>query len=167
MRTATAKKMDRPSKADPGVSLRIVHEGYGPSAWHGANLKVAISDVTPTLALWRPRPGRHNIAEVTLHHAWCVHSAIGQLTGNVVAPFGLTGENWFDVSDESTIGWSAITALLETEQKEFAETIAAIGAGRIKSPLADRERFDLALGITCHAVYHAGQIQLIKALSAE
>ena len=29
---------------------------------------------------------------------------------------------------------------------------------------ADAERFDLILGITCHAVYHAGQIQLIKRL---
>jgi hypothetical protein len=26
------------------------------------------------------------------------------------------------------------------------------------------ERFALVLGITCHAVYHAGQIQLIKRL---
>ena len=30
---------------------------------------------------------------------------------------------------------------------------------------ADRaEAFDLVLGITCHAVYHAGQVQLIKRL---
>jgi hypothetical protein len=26
------------------------------------------------------------------------------------------------------------------------------------------QRFTLVLGITCHAVYHAGQIQLIKRL---
>jgi len=30
--------------------------------------------------------------------------------------------------------------------------------------LPERERFDLVLGITCHAIYHAGQIQLVKAL---
>jgi len=29
---------------------------------------------------------------------------------------------------------------------------------------SEKERFDLALGVTCHAVYHAGQIQLIKVL---
>jgi hypothetical protein len=39
-----------------------------------------------------------------------------------------------------------------------------VGAGRVTSPLGETERFDLFLGITCHAVYHAGQIQLIKRL---
>jgi hypothetical protein len=35
------------------------------------------------------------------------------------------------------------------------------------SALADAERFNLVLGITCHAIYHAGQIQLIKRLRGE
>ncbi len=39
---------------------------------------------------------------------------------------------------------------------------ADLGAGRIQSKLSDAERFNLVLGITCHAVYHAGQIQLLK-----
>jgi hypothetical protein len=34
----------------------------------------------------------------------------------------------------------------------------AIEAGTLTSPRTDAERFDLILGITCHAVYHAGQI---------
>ena len=29
---------------------RIVQEGYGENAWHGANLKTALADVTPELA---------------------------------------------------------------------------------------------------------------------
>jgi hypothetical protein len=36
--------------------------------------------------------------------------------------------------------------------------------GAARSPLTDSERFDLVLGITCHAVDHTGQIQLIKKL---
>jgi hypothetical protein len=34
-------------------------------------------------------------------------------------------------------------------------------------PLAAAERFNLVLGITCHAIYHAGQIQPIKRLREE
>jgi len=34
----------------------------------------------------------------------------------------------------------------------------------LASPLGESEWLDLVLGITCHAVYHAGQIQLIKRL---
>jgi hypothetical protein len=33
--------------------------------------------------------------------------------------------------------------------------------------LKNDAQLDLVLGITCHAIYHAGQIQLIKRLRAE
>ena len=49
----------------------------------------------------------------------------------------------------------------------MATAIADIRVGRAQSSLTDAERFDLVLGITCHAVYHAGQVQLIKRLGAE
>ena len=39
-------------------------------------------------------------------------------------------------------------------------------SGKGGNKLTDAERFDLVLGITCHAVYHAGQIQLLKRLHA-
>jgi hypothetical protein len=47
---------------DARVMARIIDEGYGPGAWHGADLKAALADVGPELAFWRPSPGRHNIA---------------------------------------------------------------------------------------------------------
>jgi len=46
-----------------------------------------------------------------------------------------------------------------------SDTVHAIAQGRIASPLGEAEQFDLVLGITSHAIYHAGQIQLLKALS--
>lgn len=49
---------------------RIADEGYGPGAWHGNDLKAAVADVSPDVAFWRPAAGRHNIAEIALHHAW-------------------------------------------------------------------------------------------------
>jgi hypothetical protein len=42
--------------------------------------------------------------------------------------------------------------------------VQAIGARRVSSPLSPAEQFDLVLGVTCHAVYHAGQVQLLKKL---
>ena len=51
---------------DPTMNLRILEEGYGPGAWHGADLRAALTDVSPRLAFWRPGPGRHNIAEIAL-----------------------------------------------------------------------------------------------------
>jgi len=79
---------------------RVLDEGYGPGAWHGPDLKAALADVTPELAFWRPAAGRHNIAEVALHHAYCARSVRGQLSGTVPEPFVLEGEDWFELPDE-------------------------------------------------------------------
>lgn len=97
------------------LESRVLREGYGPGASHGPDLKAALADVTPELAVWRPASGRHSIAEIALHHAYCTRAVRSQLSGQPAEPFVVEGD-----------------------------------------------RFGLVLGITCHAVYHAGQVQLIK-----
>jgi hypothetical protein len=150
-----------------GIESRVLNEGYGPGAWHGADLKAALADATPELAFWRPAPGRHNIAEIALHHAFCARAVQSQLSGRSPEPFVLAGEGWFDVADEHTLSWPTIRATVESEQQRLAALVADLEAGKATSPLADAERFSLVLGITCHAIYHAGQIQLIKRLRGE
>jgi DinB superfamily len=164
MSTATSVKTATASGVDSSVLARVAREGYGPGAWHGPDLRAALGDVTAEQAFRRPAPGRHNIAEVALHHAFFVRSVRGQLAGVAPEPFVLEGEDWFEVSDESRLTWSQILGVVESQQRRLTETIANLGAGRAR-PSADVEPFDLVLGITCHAVYHAGQIQLVKRLT--
>jgi hypothetical protein len=157
---------DRPAVSSD-LESRILREGYGPGAWHGADFKAALADVTPALAYRRPAAGRHNIAEIALHHAWCLRSVTAQVSGAQGEPFPLEGEDWFDLPDEKTLAWSTVLSRVESEQKRLAAAIADIESGRKPSALAalaDEERFNLVLGITCHAVYHAGQVQLVKKL---
>lgn len=148
------------------LESRILTEGYGPGAWHGPDLKAALTDVTPALAFRRPASGRHNIAEIAVHHAYCARTVIAQLTGTPGEPFVLEGEDWFDLADERTLSWSRILATVESLQKQLASTVSDIETGKKPSAVSDKERFNLVLGITCHAVYHAGQVQLIKKLAA-
>jgi DinB superfamily len=148
----------------PSVLTRIVEEGYGPGAWHGPDLRAALRDVTPEVAFERPAPERHNIAEVTMHHAWSVRSVIGQLIGRPPGPFPLDGEDWFRLTGSSGPTWMDILTTLQTHQKQLGAAVAHLGSHPTVSPLPEAERFDLVLGITCHAVYHAGQVQLIKRL---
>jgi hypothetical protein len=150
-----------------GVESRVLKEGYGPGAWHGPDLKAALADINPALAFWRPAPGRHNIAEIALHHAYCARGVRAQLSGRAADPFVLAGEDWFDVGDAKTLSWPRIQAALESEQQRLSGLVDDIEAGKVVSPVADAERFNLVLGITCHAIYHAGQIQLIKRLRGE
>jgi hypothetical protein len=155
--------MTTTSAATTDVLSRILQEGYGAGAWHGPDLKAALTEVTDKTAFKRPAPGRHNIAEIALHHVWCVRSVTGKLTGTEPGKFILEGEDWFELSGERPT-WPEIVALLDAEQKKLGKAVAKLSAGRAESPLSESERFDLVLGITCHAVYHAGQIQLVKRL---
>ena len=160
MSTSTEREQISQSR----LSSRVLQEGFGPGAWHGPDLKAALADVTSSLALWRPAAGRHNIAEIALHHAYFVRSVRAQLSVAPAEPFVAEGEDWFDVSDEHRLSWTAIYTTLQSEQDRLRATLDDIETGRSTSAMTPDERFALVLGITCHAVYHAGQIQLIKRL---
>jgi hypothetical protein len=145
------------------ILARTLAEGYGSGAWHGPDFKAALADVTDDLAFRRPAADRHSIAEIALHHAYCTHSVRERLAGAKPEPFILEGDDWFVVPDLSRLTWRQIVEVVDAEQRKLADVVVGIGAGRT-SPLTEAEQFDLVLGITCHAVYHAGQVQLIKKL---
>jgi hypothetical protein len=147
-----------------GIESRVLNEGYGPGAWHGPDLKAALADVTGDQAFRRPAEGRHNIAEIALHHAYCARAVRGQLTGSPLESFVLEGEDWFSLHDNGTLSWTQVQSAVETEQQRLTDVIVDIDARRLQSPLNASDRFNLVLGVTCHAVYHAGQVQLIKRL---
>jgi hypothetical protein len=162
--SATAAKTPSPTGLPVSTFNRILDEGYGPGAWYGADLRAATAEVAPAAALTRPAPERHNIAEIALHHASWAGQIASKLTGTAPAPFPLEGEDWFEVSDESRLSWSAIAAALEASQQRLSQAVLEIASGARTSPLGEAERFDLVVGIAGHAAYHAGQIQLIKKL---
>ena len=150
-----------PAKIPVSTALaqRILDEGYGPGAWHGNDMKAALADVSPKIAYWRPGPGRHNIAEIAIHHAYYQHSVRGRLTGAKLEPFVLPGDDWFAIDDEKAMAWKKVLDVVASMQKKLADVAGG------PSILPGDERLGLLLGITCHAVYHAGQVQLIKALA--
>ena len=154
----TAKVLTQ-TASNADTLARVLREGYGPGAWHGPDLAAAIADVTDKQAYRRPAPGRHNIAEIALHHAWVLRNVITQFTRRTPADFPLDGEDWFVLDDARALKWSAIRDLLASY---YSDLEAAAGAGELQSN--ETEVFDVVLGVTCHAVYHAGQIQLVKRL---
>jgi hypothetical protein len=160
--TATVTKTPTPTGLPAAAFNRILDEGYGPGAWYGADLRSAVGDVSDAGAFARPAAGRHNIAEVALHHAYWAEQITARLTGAEPAAFPLEGEDWFELNDASRLPWRAITAALEASQVRLSQAVSEVASGARTSPLGEAERFDLVVGITGHAAYHAGQIQLIK-----
>ena len=144
---------------------KILAQGYGPGAWHGPDMKAALDGVSAELAHFRPSPERHSIAEVALHHAFTVRNVRAKIAGSAPEPFPMEGEDWFAVTPKTKPAWPAVQKLVEKEHAALAQLVADVNEGRLASPLSEDERFEVVLGITCHAAYHAGQIQLLKKLA--
>jgi hypothetical protein len=157
--TETLTKTPTPTGFPPLTLNRVLDEGYGPGAWYGADLRTATDGLTAKAAFARPAPGRHNVAEIALHHAYWATQLAAKLTGAAPPQFPLDGEDWFDLNDESRLSWKAVRATLEEAQARLSKAVRSTS-----SPLSEAERFDIAIGITGHAAYHAGQIQLVKVL---
>jgi hypothetical protein len=162
--TKTPTPTPKPASVPPAAYHRILAEGYGPGAWYGSDLRAAVGAVKKGVAFTRPAKGRHNIAEIALHHAYWAGQITAKLTGVAAPSFPLDGEDWFELEDESRITWKEIAAALDAAQQRLSQAVSEIASGARISPLGEAERFGLVVGITGHAAYHAGQIQLIKKL---
>lgn len=147
--------------------VRLVEEGYDKKTWHGTNLKGTIRRVTPEQATWRPKPGRRNIAEIVVHCAYWKYAVRRRMRGDKRGSFVLKGSNWFDIPSRlNKTQWREYVQLLETTHRELVDTLTTISWTRLadgpggggKKPAAQ------VFGVAMHDVYHAGQIQTIKAL---
>ena len=158
-------------KGDPSgeraLLLKLLDEAFNKPAWHGPNLRGAIRRVTLEQAVWRPRRGRRNIAEIVVHCAYWKYAVRRRIRGGKRGSFALKGSNWFTVSSPmAKEQWREYLALLDAEHEALREAMAtspweqlcATSKGRGKGPASH------VFGITLHDTYHAGQIQTLKAL---
>lgn len=160
----TMTKTPTPAGFPASTLNRVLDEGYGPGAWYGADLRTAVDGVSESAAFARPGASRHNVAEIALHHAYWATQIAGNLTGEAPSAFPLAGEDWFELNDESRLSWQAVRQTLDSAQQRLSHVVQSIAEGTAASPLGEAERFDIVIGITGHAAYHAGQIQLVKKL---
>lgn len=160
--------MKTPSAADAlRLLLRILDEAYEKKSWHGPNLRGSIRRVSAAQAVWRPGPKRHSIAEIVVHAAYWKYAVRRRLRGEKRGSFALKGSNWF--AQPATLTeqeWKQRIALLDAEHRALRETVAALPASRLET-LSPGSQFVPARhihGVAMHDVYHAGQIQLLKAM---
>ncbi len=149
--------------------LRQLDEGYNRAGWYGTNLRGALRGVSARDAAWRPGPGRHNVWELAVHAAYWKYAARRRLTGEKRGSFALKGSNWIERPPRGSLGeraWRDDRALLEREHRALRAAVERVPEEDLDSrPAGSRQtRERLIRGIAAHDVYHAGQIQLVKAL---
>ena len=150
-----------------GVLLHLIDEAYENSAWHGPTLKGSLRGVTAGQAVWRPAPGRHSIRDLAAHAAYWKYTVRRRLTGDTTVSFPIAGSNWLALPPASEKTWLAEREILDREHRALRAVVAAFPPRRLRSRLPgtrDRKALREIAGIAFHDVYHAGQIQLVKAL---
>jgi len=160
------RKAARPA-GEIAVLLHALREAYDRRAWHGTTLRGSLRGVTARQASWRAAPGRHNIRELAVHAAYWKYRVRRRLTEEKRGSFEIEGSNWFERSGADEKTWRSERELLEREHRALCQTVAKLPSGGLAGPLpGTRKRSALReiAGIALHDVYHAGQIQLLKAL---
>lgn len=155
--------------ATPGaidVLLAALDQAYDRRSWHGTNLRGSLRGLSLAEAAWRPARGRHNIWEIAVHAAYWKYAVWRRLSGAPRGSFPLEGSNWFPRPiDPMARAWREDLALLSRMHADLRRAIASTPVGRLRpgSP-GEVGALELITGIIAHDLYHAGQIQLLKAL---
>ena len=147
--------------------LAMLDEAYNGPAWHGPHLHGAVRRLGAAEAAWRPGPGRHNIAEITVHAAYWKYAVRRRLRGDKRGSFALKGSNWFRLPDPlSEEQWQGYLDLLDAEHARLREAVSRLTPKQLAgTPRGGKVSYQrLVAGIAMHDVYHTGQIQTIKAL---
>lgn len=149
--------------------LAIIDQAYDRQSWHGTNLRGSVRRVSLQQAVWRPGQGRHNIWEIVIHTAYWKYVAWRRLSGKARGSFPLKGSNWFQrPQDKSERAWRSDVALLDDMHRSLRRAVAALSTAELyRMPSGSKvSNFAILSGVAAHDLYHAGQIQLLKRLSA-
>jgi uncharacterized damage-inducible protein DinB len=147
--------------------VRALDQAYVRQSWHGTNLRGSLRGVSAAQAARRPGRGRHNIWEIAVHCAYWKYAVWRRLTGAARGSFPLDGSNWFTRPVErSPRAWRADVRLLDRMHRQLRDAVARLTARDLarRAPGSRFTNADLVAGITAHDVYHAGQVQLVKAM---
>ena len=147
--------------------LDLLAEAYERKSWHGPNLRGSIRRVSPADAVRAPGTGRKCIAEIVLHAAYWKYTVRRRIFGEPRGSFPLKGSNWFHLPMPfGEDAWRAATKLLDEQHRLLTEAVGGLSPADL-SRVTPGGRYPIGFvvrGIALHDVYHAGQIQLLKAL---
>jgi hypothetical protein len=135
-------------------------------AWYGDSLREILEGVTAAQALSRPIPSAHSIWEMILHvEAWC-KLADGAMQGVAIPAWATMAKelDWPPVAANSQQAWQQAVAAFFATHLRLVEAIKSFADERLGSTVPGRTYnfYRLFQSMTQHAVYHGGQIALLK-----
>ena len=148
---------------------RIAHQlasTINGEAWYGDSLRQILADVNVKQAQAHPIANAHSIWELLYHlEAW-VKFAIGAIDGTPIPPWpAMPIElDWPPVTGTSDRTWKQAVDSFFLQHSKLIEKIEAFTDVGLEATVPGRPYnfYRLFQSTTHHAVYHAGQIALLK-----
>jgi len=147
------------------IALQLASTING-EAWYGDSLREILNGVTAEQAKAHRIPNAHSIWELVVHvDAW-IKFFSGAIQGTPIPPWPTMPKelDWPPVGATDEQAWkSAVGSFLDNHLK-LVETIKGFGDERLESTVPGRTYnfYHLFQSASLHAVYHAGQIALLK-----
>lgn len=140
-------------------------------AWYGDSLRQILKDVNAQQAQAHPIANAHSIWELLCHvEAW-VKFAIGAVDGVPIPAWPAMPKemDWPAVPDTSEAGWNQAMDSFFSHHLKLVEAIKAFPDERLEAIVPGRAYnfYRLFQSVTQHAIYHGGQIALLKKMSAQ
>ena len=135
-------------------------------AWYGDSLREILEKVTAKQSQARPIANAHSIWELVYHvEAW-VKFAFGAIHGMPIPPWpAMPKELDFPPVTDTTDGtWKQSVESFFANHLKLVEAIKTFGDQRLEETVPGRTYnfYRLFQSASLHAVYHAGQIALLK-----
>jgi uncharacterized damage-inducible protein DinB len=135
---------------------------YEGDSWHGPHVFEVLDGVDASRASRKPIESAHSIWEIVLHIRVEEEIVLRLLEGGRVQQ-PTQEQDWPPAAAGETAWRSALAALRETHD-QLNRTIAALEDAKLEvvPPGGRRSFYQLAHGAVHHALYHAGQIAILK-----
>jgi uncharacterized damage-inducible protein DinB len=139
-----------------------LRRAFAGEAWHGPALMEILAGVDAVSASARPISNAHTIWELTLHISAWDGVILRRIAGKAASPSD--EENFPKIKDKSETAWRASLAELQRRHQELLRVISEMPDSRLTEqvPGKDYDFYFLLHGTVQHALYHAGQIVLLK-----
>jgi uncharacterized damage-inducible protein DinB len=135
-------------------------------AWYGDSLRKILDNVTAKQAEARPIPNAHSIWELVVHvEAW-VKFCLGAVQGKPIPPWPAMPkeQDWPLVPETGEQGWKQTVNSFFSTHLQLVKALKTLSDERLEAIVPGRSYnfYHLFQGMIQHAVYHGGQVALLK-----
>jgi uncharacterized damage-inducible protein DinB len=145
--------------------LRRAFEG---NAWSGPSVLEVLAGVATKQAAAKPVPGAHSIWENVLHIGTDHDVVKRRLLGEVIVELR-PDQDWPPAPDPTPDAWTQAVEHLKRTHQQLLETVAALAPERLQEVVPGKgySVYVMLHGVAQHALYHAGQIAMLRKAQRE